>query len=313
MDGVTDHIQRRVIASVNGTCGVSAISLCVSEFVRVTGGVVPDAVLSRHCPELATQGRTVGGVPVFVQLLGSDPAAMAGTAKRAIELGAPGIDLNFGCPAKTVNRHDGGASLLKTPSRVGKITAAVRRAVPLPFPVSVKIRVGWDSSDHVVALAHAVADGGGDWLTIHGRTRTQQYRPPVDWAAIGQAADAIEIPVVANGDLFTPAQLHACARASGCRAFMAGRGVMAAPNWFRWARGYDGNAPNLAAHSDTLAKFVVQSRLAAVADPRILRRVKQWMRMAADIRPELAPVFNAMKRLSRLPDAMAVLRRAGRD
>src|SRR5690606_6650665 len=109
------------------------------------------------------------------------------TAALAADLGAPGIDLNFGCPAKTVNNHDGGATILKTPQRVRHIVGAVREAVATDIPVSVKIRLGWDSAAGVEDLARAAAEGGAAWLTIHARTRTQLYRPPVDWVSIGRA------------------------------------------------------------------------------------------------------------------------------
>ncbi|MCA9657477.1 MAG: tRNA-dihydrouridine synthase, partial [Myxococcales bacterium] len=128
MDGVTDAVFRDLMTGLFG--GRSGISLCVSEFVRVTQQPAPKKVLLRHCPELRTDGRTAAGVPVFVQILGGDPQPMAVTARRAAELGAPGIDINFGCPAKTVNNHDGGATLLKYPARLRGIVAAVRDAVP---------------------------------------------------------------------------------------------------------------------------------------------------------------------------------------
>ena len=140
MEGVIDHTMRELLTGLGG------LDRCVTEFVRVTERLLPARVFHRLCPELATGGTTVSGVPVYVQLLGGQPTVMAENAARAAELGAPGIDLNFGCPAKTVYRSDGGAIILREPQRVHDITAAVRAAVPKHVPVTVKTRLGFEDS-----------------------------------------------------------------------------------------------------------------------------------------------------------------------
>ena len=298
MDGVTDHVYRELLTGLRG--GHSGISQCVSEFVRVTRDVVPDHVIRRHCPEVDHGGTTRAGVPVFVQILGGDEGPMADTAAAAAALGAPGIDINFGCPAKTVNNHDGGATILKTPQRVERIVAAVRRAVPDHVPVSVKIRLGWASADPVTDIARAAEAGGGAWLTIHARTRLQLYKPPVDWVSIGRAREAVSFPVVANGDLNTADDVAACARASGCDAFMIGRGAMARPLLFRQIRGEvepDLDLPWLVGVLDDYAE-----RLCAAGAPEraALGRVKQWLRLAAPGFSQMREMFDALKRLSDL-------------
>ena len=129
MEGVTDHHFRHILTSIGG------VDLCVTEFVRVNDLPVPAKTLIRECPELpgvlTGTSRTASGVPVRVQLLGSNPATLAQSAVNAVQLGAAGIDLNFGCPAKTVNKSRGGSVLLKEPELVYKIVSAVRTAVPL--------------------------------------------------------------------------------------------------------------------------------------------------------------------------------------
>lgn len=112
MEGVVDHIVRDLWTWMGG------YDFCVTEFIRVTQHVLPSKVFYRDCPELLNGGRTPSGVPVYVQLLGSHPALLGDNASVAESLGALGVDLNFGCPAKTVNRHDGGAVLLKVPQRL---------------------------------------------------------------------------------------------------------------------------------------------------------------------------------------------------
>ncbi len=112
MEGVTDFVMRDLLTRLGG------IDQCVTEFLRVTDTLYPEKVFFENCPELKMGSRTRAGTSVFVQLLGGKADPLAQNALRAVELGALGIDLNFGCPAKTVNRHDGGASLLKSSNRI---------------------------------------------------------------------------------------------------------------------------------------------------------------------------------------------------
>lgn len=308
MDGVTDGSYREVLTSLFG--GRSGISLCVSEFVRVLRQPVPADVLLRHCPELKTGGRTAAGVPVFVQLLGGDPHWVADAAARAADLGALGIDLNFGCPAKVVNKSDGGAILLKQPCRVEEVTRAVRAVVPAEIPVTVKVRVGWEDASPMVDIAKAAEAGGASWLTIHGRTRAQLYKPPVDWQAIGRAREAVGIPVVANGDLFDVGALRACHEVSGCEAFMIGRGAMGRPEIFAQARGWRSEGLGRGEMIGLLRRYVEQLLGDGVGDRGALNRLKQWLRMGAMLRGDILGWFEAIKRLQTLAEALAVLERS---
>lgn len=305
MDGVTDGSYREVMTQLFG--GRSGISICVSEFVRVVRQPVTPAVLRRHCPELDHGGRTRAGVPVFVQLLGGEPHWMAEAAKVAVELGAPGIDLNFGCPAKTVNSSDGGATLLKQPCRVEQVTRAVREAVPASLAVTVKIRVGWADASGIVDIARAAEQGGASWLTIHGRTRKQLYKPPVDWEAIGRAREAVRMEVVANGDLFGVDAILRCAAVSGCRAFMVGRGAMGRPELFASVRGWQREAISAAALVELLRDYLEHMLARGVSERAVLGRCKQWLRMGALLREDLERSFHAIKRLQTLDEARAQL------
>jgi tRNA-dihydrouridine synthase C len=304
MEGISDAIVRDLLSALG------AMDLCVTEFIRVAHRPVPPKVFRQHVPELEHGGRTPAGTPVMVQLLGGDPDLVAESATTAAEMGALGIDLNFGCPAKRVNGHDGGAALLRTPRRV---TDVVRACVDrIGIPVSAKIRLGFDRPDPVLDLARAAEQGGAAWLTIHGRTKVQMYKGRADWPRIGQAARALSIPVVANGDLFTPGDLDRCQATTGCSAFMLGRGAFRTPNGFRWMRGWDHRPMSV---DDTLAllrTFVRRVR----TDPRFdrpervaLNRLKGWLRALAEPRPELGPVFDHVKRLSDLDQAVAFITR----
>ncbi len=223
MEGLLDYTLRDVLTRVGG------IDRCVSEFIRVTGTLLPDKVFRRILPELAHGSRTPAGVPVRAQLLGSDPVCLAENAARLAQLGPEGIDLNFGCPAKTVNRHRGGAVLLDEPELVGRIVAAVRRAVPAHLPVSAKMRLGYNDRLHAVECAQAIEAAGASELVVHARTKADGYRPPAYWEQIAVIREAVHLPLVANGEIWTVADALRCREVSGCDRLMIGRGAVSDP------------------------------------------------------------------------------------
>jgi len=297
MDGVTDWVHRELASRIGG------VSLCVSEFVRVTDRAVPERVFLRHVPELLRGGATSRGTPVLVQILGGSSAAMAGSAQVAARLGAPGIDINFGCPSKVVNKHDGGASLLRCPERAESITRAVRDAVPAHLPVSVKIRLGWADSAGLVELAQRLERAGASWLTIHARTRQQMYAPPVDYAAVGRAVRALSIPVVANGDITSAAALAVCREQSAARAFMVGRGALSNPRIFHELRG----EAALDTTCQTLQQYATLLLEGGFTPDGSLRRLKQWLGLGSVLSRPMAPLFDAVKRCADLGDARRIL------
>ncbi|NKI93625.1 tRNA-dihydrouridine synthase [Rhizobacter sp. SG703] len=223
MEGLLDFTLRDVLTRVGG------IDRCVSEFIRVTGTLLPERVFLRIVPELRHGGRTPSGVPVSAQLLGSDPVCLAENAARLASLGPAGIDLNFGCPAKVVNRHGGGAALLQDPELLGRIVAAVRRAVPRAVPVTAKMRLGFDDDLRAVECAQAIAGAGAAELVVHARTKAHGYRPPAYWDRVPAVRAAVAIPVIANGEIWTVDDAQRCREVSGCDALMLGRGMVANP------------------------------------------------------------------------------------
>ena len=227
MEGLLDFTLRDVLTRVGG------IDRCVSEFIRVTGTLLPERVFLRIVPELRHGGRTPSGVPVSAQLLGSDPACLAENAARLASLGPAGIDLNFGCPAKVVNRHGGGAALLQDPELLARIVAAVRRAVPMAMPVTAKMRLGFDDDLRAVECAQAIAGAGASELVVHARTKAHGYRPPAYWERVHAVRVAVAIPVIANGEVWTVGDAQRCREVSGCDALMIGRGMVADPGLAR--------------------------------------------------------------------------------
>ncbi|MDQ3058277.1 MAG: tRNA-dihydrouridine synthase [Pseudomonadota bacterium] len=223
MEGLLDFVLRDILTRVGG------IDRCVSEFIRITDQLLPERVFTRIVPELLNGGCTPAGVPVRAQLLGSDPVCLAENAARLAGLGPAGIDLNFGCPAKVVNRHGGGAALLDEPETIYAIVAAVRRAVPAHMPVSAKMRLGFNDDALAVDCALAIAGGGADELVVHARTRAQAYRPPAYWERIADIRAAVRIPVVANGEIWTLDDARRCRQACGSEMLMLGRGIVTDP------------------------------------------------------------------------------------
>ncbi|SHG11895.1 tRNA-dihydrouridine synthase C [Microbulbifer donghaiensis] len=224
MEGVIDHHVRALLSAIGG------VDICVTEFVRVTHTKLPRRVFTRLCPELESGAATASGIPVRLQLLGGNPEAMAVNAARAVSAGARAIDLNFGCPAKSVNNSDGGACLLQSPHRVEAIVGAVRRSVPDSIPVTAKIRLGYSDRSSYLDNARAAEAGGANELAVHARSKVDGYRPPAYWEYIGEIREQLSIPVIANGDIWTVAEFQRCRQVTGCSAFMFGRSLLARPD-----------------------------------------------------------------------------------
>ena len=223
MEGLADYVLRDVLTRTGGYDGA------VSEFVRVSGSILPRRTYERICPEVLHGCRTSVGTPVAIQLLGSDPDWLALNAAQASVLSPPGLDLNFGCPAKTVNRHGGGAMLLDDPELLYRIVRSVRAAVPGSIPVTAKMRLGISDTALALDCARALADGGAASLVVHARTKEQGYRPPAHWDWIACIAEAVSVPVVANGEVWTVEDWRRCRALSTCADVMIGRGAVADP------------------------------------------------------------------------------------
>ncbi len=291
MEGLLDHTLRDILTRVGG------IDRCVSEFIRVSGTLLPDRVFLRIVPELHHGGLTRAGVPVRPQLMGSDPVCLAENAGKLARLGPAGIDLNFGCPAKVVNRHGGGAALLDDPELLSRIVAAVRRAVPASLPVSAKMRLGNLCDTRAIECAQAIAAAGADELVVHGRTRAQGYRPPAYWQRIDEVRRAVGIRVVANGEIWTVADAERCRDESGCHALMLGRGMVCDPG-LALAIARPGHAGlGWQALLPLVAAFwrLIESHI----EPRARAgRLKQWLHHLRRRHPEAEAVYAVVRTIN---------------
>jgi len=307
MEGVIDHTMRTLLTALGG------IDRCVTEFVRVTDELLPKRTFYRLCPELREGGVTPSGVPVYVQLLGGKPAPMAVNARRAAALGAPGIDINFGCPAKTVNRHDGGSILLRDPDRIYHIVGALRDAVPPAIPVTAKIRLGYENHDLLLAVAEAAENAGADELVVHARTKLDGYKPPAHWHLLRAVRQRLKIPVFANGEIWSPADADRCRADSACHDIMLGRGVLSRPDLPRLVRAHSEGRP-LAPLGWALVLELLLTQFEAGLQhypPQYAGNpIKQWLGYLRRFYTGAAELFDDIKRLREVDELRAALLRS---
>ncbi len=291
MEGLLDFALRDVLTRAGG------IDRCVSEFIRVTGTLLPERAFRRVVPELDHGCRTPAGVPVRPQLMGSDPACLAENAARLAGMGAEGIDLNFGCPARVVNRHGGGAALLREPELMHAIAAAVRRAVPADVPVSAKMRLGFDDGSVAEDCARALAAAGVSEIVVHARTRADGYRPPAYWHRVADVRAAVTVPVVANGEIWTVADARRCRDEAGGTPIMLGRGMVANPGLARAILADDEQQLGW----DELQRLLGVFWLLIVAhiEPRSRAgRLKQWLNYLRRTHPEAEAAYQQVRTLT---------------
>jgi len=297
MEGLADDVMRQVLTGVGG------YDWCVSEFVRITDSVMPARAFRRISPELANGARTASGTPVRIQLLGSDPHFLAANAARAAELDPFGIDLNFGCPAPTVFKHRGGAALLDEPELLHDIMRAVRAAVPDRLAVTAKLRLGIRDTSRTLDCVRALESGGASELVVHARTKEDNYRPPARWEWLAHVREAVRIPVIANGEVWTCDDWQRCRAISGCEDVMLGRGAVADPFLARQLRGEP--AAGWSAMRQPLFDYWagVQHKLDAKSAPG---RLKHWLSLLRRRYPEAETLYKAVRE-ARLPEQVTPL------
>jgi tRNA-dihydrouridine synthase C len=300
MEGLLDHSLRDALTRVGG------VDRCVSEFIRVTGTLLPCRAFERVVPELRNGSRTAAGVPVRAQLLGSDATCLAENAARLAEMGSAGIDLNFGCPAKTVNLHRGGAVLLDEPETVAQIVAAVRRAVPAHVPVSAKMRLGFNDDSRAEECALAIEASGATELVVHARTKAHGYRPPAYWDRIADLRALVKLPLIANGEIWTVADALRCREVTGCVDLMIGRGMVSDPGLGLAIQAHDAglglldSGANRAATWATLLPLMLQfwHRVGLhVAARHRAGRLKQWLNYLRRSYPQAQQAFDDVRLL----------------
>ena len=277
MQGLIDDVMRDLLTRIGG------YDECVSEFVRITHTVHSRATWLKYIPEIANGNKTFSGTPCTVQLLGSDADNMAENALEAVRFGADKIDLNFGCPAPTVNRHKGGAILLKEPQLIFHIVKTMRERLPAHIPLTGKMRLGYEDKSPALECACAIAEGGACGLTVHARTKAEGYEPPAHWEWIRKIRDSVDIPVTANGDVFSLQDYISIKTISGCNSVMLGRGAVIRPDLARQIKQYESGLPVTDTDFAEISKWIrlfFDLCLAKEANNKYpISRLKQWLGM----------------------------------
>ncbi len=237
MAGVSDRAYREL-------CVRFGAAYCVSEMVS-SKALSFNSKKSEELMEISDLERPCG-----IQIFGDDPKCMADAAKHALENKPDIIDINMGCPAPKISSNGSGSALMKNPRLCGEIVKAVTAVTDIP--VTVKIRKGWDDdSVNAVEVAKICESAGAAAVTVHGRTRQQYYKPPVDYDIIKAVRESVSVPVIANGDIDSAERAKEVMDITGCDLVMIGRATLGNPWIFSQINAYLEN-PNVKIHTPDL-------------------------------------------------------------
>lgn len=237
MAGVSDRAYREL-------CVRFGVAYCVSEMVS-SKALSFNSKKSEELMEISDLERPCG-----IQIFGDDPKCMADAAKHALENKPDIIDINMGCPAPKISSNGSGSALMKNPRLCGEIVKAVTAVTDIP--VTVKIRKGWDDdSVNAVEVAKICESAGAAAITVHGRTRQQYYKPPVDYDIIRAVRESVSVPVIANGDIDSAEKAKEVMDITGCDLVMIGRATLGNPWIFSQINAYLEN-PNVKIYTPDL-------------------------------------------------------------
>lgn len=237
MAGVSDRAYREL-------CVRFGAAYCVSEMVS-SKALSFNSKKSEELMKISDLERPCG-----IQIFGDDPKCMADAAKHALENKPDIIDINMGCPAPKISSNGSGSALMKNPRLCGEIVKAVTAVTDIP--VTVKIRKGWDDdSVNAVEVAKICESAGAAAITVHGRTRQQYYKPPVDYDIIKAVRESVSVPVIANGDIDSAERAKEVMDITGCDLVMIGRATLGNPWIFSQINAYLEN-PNVKIHTPDL-------------------------------------------------------------
>jgi len=310
MEGLVDAPIRETLTRVGG------IDRCVTEFIRVTHGMLPPRVFYKYAPELHKQALTDAGVPVAVQLLGSNAEMMGRHGAKAAELGAGQVDINFGCPAKTVNKHKGGCVLMREPELMHDIALAVRKDTPAGVPVTAKMRLGYDDRSMGVACAQALEAAGVAEIVVHARSKVDGYKPPAYWEEIARVREAVKTHVIANGEIWTVADYWRCREVSGCDDVMIGRGLIARPDLaaqIKASQQGDEREPMEWSEVVLLIEDYAQALQTRLEDRYVTGRIKQFLNYLRQGFDEAEALWPRARKIREVAPMLACLAQAQRE
>ncbi|MCB0279014.1 MAG: tRNA-dihydrouridine synthase family protein [Calditrichaeota bacterium] len=264
MEGITNHVYRELASRY------MQFDVISTEFVRLSGG--------RFNPkQIRDEIQAFDNALLSVQLMGDDPRLLAETVPYFEELGADIIDLNLGCPSTKVNRKGCGAAMLTDIPLLAEVLSAIRKNCTVLF--SCKMRAGWDNPDSAIQVAKIIEENGADFLTIHPRTRQQLYDGSANWNIIAAVNESLRIPVVGNGDIFTPEHASDLINLSNCSGLMLGRGVLNNPFLSLQLNDFLSNGSYQHYDWDRYlafyTEFIERMKLAGLPDRAILAKLKE--------------------------------------
>lgn len=305
MQGLVDDVMRDLLTRIGG------YDECVSEFVRITHTIHSRSTWLKYAPEIANGNKTPAGTPCTVQLLGSDADNMAVNALEAVRFGADKIDLNFGCPAPTVNKHKGGAVLLKEPDLIHHIVKTLRQRLPEHIPLTGKMRLGYEEKSLALECAAAIAEGGACALTVHARTKVEGYEPPAHWEWIRKIREHVAIPVTANGDVFSLKDYIGIKEMTGCNSVMLGRGAVIRPDLARQIKQYENGETvrdtDFAEVSVWINQFFHLCLAKEANNKYPVARLKQWLGMMKKEFGEAQELFDAVRAVKDAEEVARIL------
>lgn len=300
MEGLADFYLRKLLTESGG------FDLAISEFVRVVDRLLPERVFTSQVPELLDNARTPSGTPIRVQLLGNHPEALSENAHRACELGSHGIDLNFGCPSKTVNSSKGGAVLLKEPETLFRVSRQVRQAVDSSLPVSVKMRLGYDDETLFHECVQALVESGANEMTVHARTKSQGYKPPAYWDRPSFIEKTYGIPLIINGEIWTADDATRAMSEANASHIMLGRGAVRNPLLAKQIKEATRSTTSWADIHPKLLQFWTDVTH-KMPERYCAGRLKQWLNHLQLAHPEADALFKAIRRTNSVPEISKLL------
>jgi tRNA-dihydrouridine synthase C len=233
---------------------------------------------------------------------------MAENAVRAVELGSRGVDANFGCPAKIVNKSKGGAVLLQYPENIHDIVKAMRQAVPAEQPVTAKIRLGYEDKSLFMENALAIYEAGATEIAIHARSKVDGYKPPAYWEYITEVRKRLPIPVIANGEIWNQQDAKRCMEVTGCDNIMIGRGAISLPNLGASIK--NGDAPYSWPQTLELLLAYTDKQLNGRKADYLPARIKQWFTYLNRQYPQADELFRELRVFKTTDEIISVLKNA---
>lgn len=296
MEGLLDFELRQILSSI--TADFTLYDAIWTPFIRITNSILPNYVFTKMAPELLLSEKQ--RPKLVVQLLGNDANFLAENAANLANLLPNGIDLNFGCPSPTVNRHGGGAELLKNPDLIFRICEKVRQAVPPNISVSAKIRLGIENSNLAILCSQAIIYANLNFLTIHARTKNEMYEKIVHYEKIAEIVEKFtDFPIIANGEIWTKSDAENCKNIAQTSHLMLGRGAVKNPFLICDLKNLTNkNLPNLLDFLNSYAQKV-RKRLNS---QQTAGRVKLWLKYLANNFVEAQNLYQKILKIKNFED-----------